>query len=42
MIILNSTYSVYMHINKTNGKIYVGITKQKVSDRWKNGSTYKG
>ena len=30
-----------MHINKTNNKIYVGITKQKLENRWKKGGTYK-
>lgn len=34
-------YSVYMHINKTNKKIYIGITCQHpVSNRWKNGIGY--
>lgn len=36
------TYTVYMHINKTNGKKYVGITSQKyVSQRWHRGEGYK-
>lgn len=30
-----------MHINKINGKIYVGITKQKAEERWRNGKGYK-
>lgn len=35
-------YSVYMHINKYNDKIYVGITKQKPENRWGlNGIKYK-
>lgn len=33
---------VYVHINKINGKKYVGITSQKVEYRWKNGMGYKG
>ena len=33
-------YSVYKHINKANGKIYIGITKQKPQNRWKNGNGY--
>ena len=33
-------YTVYLHVNKINGKKYVGQTCQKVSDRWGNGSTY--
>lgn len=42
MEIYNDSYSVYVHTNKINGKLYIGITKQRVSDRWKRGSTYKG
>lgn len=35
-------YYVYLHINKTNQKKYVGITKQKPEERWGvNGSNYK-
>lgn len=31
-----------MHVNKINGKVYVGQTKHKPEDRWKrNGSGYK-
>lgn len=34
-------YSVYCHTNKINNKKYIGITSQKVSDRWANGKGYK-
>lgn len=36
------TWTVYRHINKINNKIYVGITKNSVAQRWgKNGRGYK-
>lgn len=35
-------WTVYMHINKTNNKVYVGITSRKPEERWgKDGSQYK-
>lgn len=34
-------YSVYVHTNKTNGKVYVGLTCQKVERRWSDGNGYK-
>ena len=35
-------YTVYMHTNKTNNKVYVGITSKSVIQRWgKNGCKYK-
>lgn len=35
-------YKVYMHINKLNNKTYIGMTKQSVKRRWKNGKAYIG
>ena len=35
------TYTVYRHINPKNGKVYVGITKLSLSERWEGGSGYK-
>lgn len=33
-------YYVYIHKNTVNGKIYVGITRQTPSRRWRNGAGY--
>ena len=33
----NNLYLVYCHTNQHNKKVYVGITKQTASSRWKNG-----
>lgn len=35
-------YKVYSHTNKTNGKMYVGITKSSLKCRWRNGRGYNG
>lgn len=35
-------YTIYRHINKINGKSYVGVTSQRPEDRWANGKGYKG
>jgi group I intron endonuclease len=34
-------WCVYVHINKVNGKMYVGITSKKPTNRWSNGKGYK-
>ena len=37
----NATYSIYMHINKINGKVYIGQTYLPPEERWKkNGWGY--
>lgn len=41
-IIYNGKYCIYAHINKLNGKIYVGQTSQKAERRWKHGKGYEG
>lgn len=33
-------FTVYIHIFP-NGKVYIGITKQKVNLRWRGGSGYR-
>ena len=39
--IINKEHIVYVHINKTNGKCYVGQTCQKPEVRWNHGRGYK-
>lgn len=34
-------YIVYKHINKINGKVYIGQTALNVERRWRNGKGYK-
>ena len=34
-------FSVYMHKNKINGKVYIGATSQKPETRWNKGLGYK-
>ena len=33
-------YCVYMHKNKINNKVYIGITFRKPEDRWQKGQGY--
>ena len=33
-------YCIYSHVNKINGKIYIGQTGQNVNQRWRNGKGY--
>ena len=37
---MEGNYTLYMHINKTNNKKYIGITCQKTKKRWNNGRGY--
>lgn len=37
----NGKWTVYVHINKVNGKKYVGITSRKINYRWNSGKGYK-
>lgn len=39
---MKSKYCVYIHKNKINNKIYVGITSQIPEQRWRNGTNYYG
>ena len=38
---MENNYTVYLHLNKINGKRYYGITSLKVERRWNNGKGYK-
>ena len=40
---MENNYKIYVHINKINGKIYIGQTKQSLNERFGyNGHGYKG
>lgn len=41
MIFIEYAWKVYVHVNKTNGKRYVGITSKSVEHRWLCGNGYK-
>lgn len=41
VIVDTNDYCVYSHTNKTNGKIYVGLTSMRPEDRWRNGKGYQ-
>ena len=37
-----NNYTIYMHKNKINGKVYIGITSQIPTQRWGvNGKNYR-
>ena len=38
----DKVYCVYAHINKVNGKMYIGQTCQDINRRWRDGDGYKG
>lgn len=38
---MSDKFIVYIHRNKINQKVYVGITSQRVKGRWQNGRGYK-
>lgn len=38
---MTDNYKLYCFTNLINGKQYIGITKQDVNKRWKNGTGYK-
>lgn len=37
----NENYTIYVHKNKCNNKIYIGQTKTSCEQRWQNGNGYK-
>jgi len=41
IIAKENDYKVYVHVNMVNGKRYVGITKQALHERWRDGKGYR-
>lgn len=39
---MEKTYYVYVHILKTDGRKYFGLTCQSLKERWRDGQGYKG
>lgn len=39
---MNNNWYLYMHRNKINSKVYIGITGQSLERRWQNGLGYQG
>ena len=40
VFINQKSYTIYAHINNSNGKVYIGQTQQNVNKRWQNGYGY--
>ena len=39
---INKQYKIYAHINKINGKVYIGQTcYRNINQRWRHGEGYK-
>lgn len=38
---MKNNFTVYMHVNKHNGKRYIGITSDNPTKRWANGHGYR-
>lgn len=36
------THAIYMHVRRDTRQCYIGITVQRVSDRWTKGNNYRG
>lgn len=38
---MSNNYTIYIHKNKINNKVYIGQTKQNPQKRWDNGRGYE-